>query len=110
MGLRFRQLGAALDNEVPVDVIHKLTAIDKWFLYKMRNIVNMEKILKEVNRAVADTGNKEMVSAKRKFRARTSGYDRQMGKGDQRQVEAFVSSSASSIHILHAALQPGHVG
>lgn len=40
----------ALDNKVPVDVIHKLTAIDKWFLYKMRGIVNMEKILKEVNR------------------------------------------------------------
>lgn len=40
----------ALDNEVPVDDIHKLTAIDKWFLYKMRSIVNMEKILKEVNR------------------------------------------------------------
>lgn len=40
----------ALDNEVPVDVIHKLTAIDKWFLYKMHSIANMEKILKEVNR------------------------------------------------------------
>lgn len=39
----------ALHNEVPVDVIHELTAIDKWFLYKMRNIVNMEKILKEGN-------------------------------------------------------------
>ncbi|XP_054236975.1 carbamoyl-phosphate synthase [ammonia], mitochondrial isoform X2 [Indicator indicator] len=41
----------ALDNEVPVDVIHKLTAIDKWFLGKMHNIVTMEKILKEVNSA-----------------------------------------------------------
>jgi len=49
-----------------------------------------------------------MVSAKRKFRARSSGYDRQMGKGDQRQMEAFVSSSASSIHTLHAALHPCH--
>lgn len=43
-----------------------------------------------------------MVSAKRKSRARTSGCDRQ-GKGHQRQGEAFVSSSASSIHTLHAA-------
>jgi len=40
----------ALANKVPVDVICKLTAIDKWFLYKMRGIVNMEKILKEANR------------------------------------------------------------
>lgn len=40
----------ALDDEVPVDVIHQLTAIDKWFLYRMRSITNMEKILKEVNR------------------------------------------------------------
>lgn len=38
----------ALEKGVPVDVIHKLTAIDKWFLCKMRSIVNMEKILKEV--------------------------------------------------------------
>ncbi|OWK54975.1 Carbamoyl-phosphate synthase [ammonia], mitochondrial [Lonchura striata] len=39
----------ALDDEVPVDVIHQLTAIDKWFLYRMRSIRNMEKILKEMN-------------------------------------------------------------
>uniref|UniRef100_A0A8C3JEF9 carbamoyl-phosphate synthase (ammonia) n=1 Tax=Calidris pygmaea TaxID=425635 RepID=A0A8C3JEF9_9CHAR len=35
---RIYAIAKALDNEVPVDVIHKLTAIDKWFLYKMRNI------------------------------------------------------------------------
>ncbi|NXC07115.1 CPSM synthase, partial [Orthonyx spaldingii] len=46
---RIYAIAKALDNEVPVDVIHKLTAIDKWFLYKMRSIANMEKILKEVN-------------------------------------------------------------
>lgn len=50
-----------------------------------------------------------MVSAKRKLRARTSGYDRQMGKGDQRQVEAFESSSGSSFQTSHAALHPRHV-
>uniref|UniRef100_A0A8C0EDG5 Carbamoyl phosphate synthase arginine-specific large chain n=1 Tax=Bubo bubo TaxID=30461 RepID=A0A8C0EDG5_BUBBB len=33
---RIYAIAKALDNEVPVDVIHKLTAIDKWFLYKMR--------------------------------------------------------------------------
>ncbi|NXS31266.1 CPSM synthase, partial [Pomatostomus ruficeps] len=46
---RIYAIAKALENEVPVDVIHKFTAIDKWFLYKMRSIANMEKILKEVN-------------------------------------------------------------
>lgn len=49
-GLVLSSFWQALTNKVPVDVIHKLTAIDKWFLYKMRGIVNMEKILKEANR------------------------------------------------------------
>ncbi|RMC18344.1 hypothetical protein DUI87_04230 [Hirundo rustica rustica] len=46
---RIYAIAKALDNRVPVDVIHKLTAIDKWFLYKMRSIANMEKILKKEN-------------------------------------------------------------
>ncbi|NXO63007.1 CPSM synthase, partial [Phainopepla nitens] len=46
---RIYAIAKALDDEVPVDVIHKLTAIDKWFLYRMCSIANMEKILKEVN-------------------------------------------------------------
>ncbi|NXX68311.1 CPSM synthase, partial [Spizella passerina] len=44
---RIHAIAKALEDEVPVDVIHQLTAIDKWFLYKMRSIANMEKILKE---------------------------------------------------------------
>ncbi|KAF2987332.1 hypothetical protein EK904_002369, partial [Melospiza melodia maxima] len=46
---RIYAIAKALEDEVPVDVIHQLTAIDKWFLYKMRSIANMEKILKEQN-------------------------------------------------------------
>ncbi|NXU53477.1 CPSM synthase, partial [Turnix velox] len=46
---RIYAIAKALDNRVPVDVIHELTAIDKWFLYKMCNIWNMEKILKETS-------------------------------------------------------------
>ncbi|XP_065607249.1 carbamoyl-phosphate synthase [ammonia], mitochondrial [Cyrtonyx montezumae] len=48
---RIYAMAKALGNGVPVDVIHKLTAIDRWFLYKMRSIVNMEKILREVKHA-----------------------------------------------------------
>ncbi|NXW40757.1 CPSM synthase, partial [Nyctiprogne leucopyga] len=70
---RIYAIAKALDNEVPVDVIHKLTAIDKWFLYKMRSIVNMEKILKEANG--------ETVPEETLRRAKQIGFsDKQIGK------------------------------
>ncbi|NWW17986.1 CPSM synthase, partial [Falcunculus frontatus] len=70
---RIYAIAKALDNEVPVDVIHKLTAIDKWFLYKMRSIVNMEKILKEVN--------SKTVPEETLRRAKQMGFsDKQIGK------------------------------
>lgn len=40
----------ALENNMPLDEIVKLTSIDKWFLYKMRDILNMDKTLKGLNR------------------------------------------------------------
>ncbi|XP_010012456.1 PREDICTED: carbamoyl-phosphate synthase [ammonia], mitochondrial, partial [Nestor notabilis] len=70
---RIYAIAKALDDEVPVDVIHKLTAIDKWFLYKMRGIVNMEKILKEANR--------EEIPEETLRRAKQIGFsDKQIGK------------------------------
>ncbi|XP_068804014.1 carbamoyl-phosphate synthase [ammonia], mitochondrial isoform X3 [Struthio camelus] len=70
---RIYAMAKALDNEVPVDDIHKLTAIDKWFVYKMRSIVNMEKMLKEVN--------SEAVPEETLRRAKQIGFsDRQIGK------------------------------
>ncbi|NWW67338.1 CPSM synthase, partial [Ifrita kowaldi] len=70
---RIYAIAKALDNEVPVDVIHKLTAIDKWFLYKMRSIVNMEKILKRVN--------SKTVPEETLRRAKQMGFsDKQIGK------------------------------
>ncbi|KAM6307660.1 carbamoyl-phosphate synthase [ammonia], mitochondrial [Aegotheles albertisi] len=70
---RIYAIAKALDNKVPVDVIHKLTAIDKWFLYKMHSIVNMEKILKEVN--------SETVPEETLRRAKQIGFsDKQIGK------------------------------
>ncbi|XP_064518016.1 carbamoyl-phosphate synthase [ammonia], mitochondrial isoform X2 [Pseudopipra pipra] len=70
---RIYAIAKALDNKVPVDVIHKLTAIDKWFLYKMHSIVNMEKILKEVN--------SETVPEETLRRAKQMGFsDKQIGK------------------------------
>ncbi|XP_064019992.1 carbamoyl-phosphate synthase [ammonia], mitochondrial [Pogoniulus pusillus] len=70
---RIYAIAKALDDEVPVDVIHKLTAIDKWFLCKMRNIIDMEKILKEVNSAT--------IPEETLRRAKQIGFsDRQIGK------------------------------
>ncbi|NXO85001.1 CPSM synthase, partial [Sitta europaea] len=70
---RIHAIAKALEDEVPVDVIHTLTAIDKWFLYKMRSIVNMEKTLKEVN---SKTIPEETVR-----RAKQMGFsDKQIGK------------------------------
>ncbi|XP_071418220.1 carbamoyl-phosphate synthase [ammonia], mitochondrial [Pithys albifrons albifrons] len=70
---RIYAIAKALNNKVPVDVIHKLTAIDKWFLYKMRSIVNMESTLKEVN--------SETVPEETLKKAKQIGFsDKQIGK------------------------------
>ncbi|XP_069716660.1 carbamoyl-phosphate synthase [ammonia], mitochondrial [Phaenicophaeus curvirostris] len=70
---RIYAIAKALDNKVPVDEIHKLTAIDKWFLYKMSSIVNMEKILKGVT--------SETVPEETLRRAKQIGFsDKQLGK------------------------------
>ncbi|NXA71376.1 CPSM synthase, partial [Thryothorus ludovicianus] len=70
---RIYAMAKALHDEVPVDAIHKLTAIDKWFLYKMRGIVNMEKILKELN--------SKTIPEETLRRAKQMGFsDKQIGK------------------------------
>lgn len=40
----------ALEDNMPLDEVMKLTSIDRWFLFKMRDILNMEKTLKGLNR------------------------------------------------------------
>ncbi|NXH03089.1 CPSM synthase, partial [Loxia leucoptera] len=63
----------ALQDEVPVDVIHQLTAIDKWFLYRMRSIASMEKVLKEEN--------SKTIPEETLRRAKQMGFsDKQIGK------------------------------
>ncbi|XP_005428019.1 carbamoyl-phosphate synthase [ammonia], mitochondrial [Geospiza fortis] len=70
---RICAIAKALEDEVPVDVIHQLTAIDKWFLYKMRSIANMEKILKEEN--------SKTIPEETLRRAKQMGFsDKQIGK------------------------------
>ncbi|XP_066409713.1 carbamoyl-phosphate synthase [ammonia], mitochondrial [Molothrus aeneus] len=70
---RIYAIAKALEDEVPVDVVHQLTAIDKWFLYKMRSIANMEKILKEEN--------SKTIPEETLRRAKQMGFsDKQIGK------------------------------
>ncbi|KAK9467000.1 hypothetical protein V1512DRAFT_262869 [Lipomyces arxii] len=46
---RWLAVGQALLNEnYSVDKVHDLTKIDKWFLYKLMNIVNMQRKLEEI--------------------------------------------------------------
>ncbi|ETE64371.1 Carbamoyl-phosphate synthase [ammonia], mitochondrial, partial [Ophiophagus hannah] len=47
---RMYAVAKALNENFPVDDIHRLTDIDKWFIFKMRNIMNMEKNLKALDR------------------------------------------------------------
>ncbi|CAN8200931.1 unnamed protein product [Coccothraustes coccothraustes] len=70
---RIYAIAKALEDEVPVDVIHQLTAIDKWFLYKMLSIASMEKILKEQN--------SKTIPEETLRRAKQMGFsDKQIGK------------------------------
>ncbi|CAJ0927167.1 unnamed protein product [Ranitomeya imitator] len=48
---RMFSMAKALESGIPIDEINKLTAIDKWFLYKMQGILNMEKTLKGSKRS-----------------------------------------------------------
>uniref|UniRef100_A0A8C5ZRG7 Carbamoyl-phosphate synthase [ammonia], mitochondrial n=1 Tax=Marmota marmota marmota TaxID=9994 RepID=A0A8C5ZRG7_MARMA len=46
---RIYAIAKALEDNMSLDEIEKLTSIDKWFLYKMRDILNMQKTLKGLN-------------------------------------------------------------
>ncbi|MCC8016182.1 MAG: carbamoyl-phosphate synthase large subunit [Clostridiales bacterium] len=41
--LRLFSVFRALKNDVPVEEIHKITMIDEWFLYKLKNLADYEK-------------------------------------------------------------------
>jgi carbamoyl-phosphate synthase large subunit len=41
-------VAAAIKKNIPIDTIYKLSGIDPWFLYKIKNITDMEKELKKL--------------------------------------------------------------
>lgn len=40
--MRIFSIAEALEKEMPVDRIHELTKIDKWFIYKLKNIIGIK--------------------------------------------------------------------
>ncbi|XP_044161063.1 carbamoyl-phosphate synthase [ammonia], mitochondrial [Bufo gargarizans] len=70
---RMYSMAKALESGIPIDEIYKLTAIDKWFLYKMQGILNMEKTLRN--------SKSESVPEETLRRAKQIGFsDRYIGK------------------------------
>ncbi len=43
--MRIFSIAEALEKGIPIDRIYELTRIDKWFLYKLRNIINIKEDL-----------------------------------------------------------------
>ncbi|KAG1937652.1 carbamoyl-phosphate synthase [ammonia], mitochondrial [Pimephales promelas] len=70
---RIFSLAQALHSGVTVDQIHNLTAIDKWFLHKLRHITEMEQHLGQYNSATVP---RDLL-----LRAKRDGFsDRQVGQ------------------------------
>lgn len=51
---RIFAIATALKNDYTVDRIHELTKITKWFLYKMKNIIDLEKSVSGIKLAEID--------------------------------------------------------
>uniref|UniRef100_A0A4W4GPP6 Carbamoyl-phosphate synthase [ammonia], mitochondrial n=1 Tax=Electrophorus electricus TaxID=8005 RepID=A0A4W4GPP6_ELEEL len=70
---RIFSIAKALHDGVSVDQIHELTAIDKWFLYKLRRITELEQHLTQHNSST--------VSGDLLLKAKQAGFsDRQVGR------------------------------
>jgi carbamoyl-phosphate synthase large subunit len=47
--MRIFSIAEAMEKDIPVDRIYDLTKIDKWFLYKLRNIIDIKNKLTQFN-------------------------------------------------------------
>jgi carbamoyl-phosphate synthase large subunit len=47
--LRFLRIGEAIKRGISIDEIYKRSMVDKWFLYKLKNIIDIEEQLKNIN-------------------------------------------------------------
>ena len=75
--LRFLRLGEAIKHGIPIDEIYERSMVDKWFLYKLKNILEIEEQLKKINFLEADDEEKQYWLTKAK---RYGFSDGQIGK------------------------------
>lgn len=47
--LRFLRIGEAIKRGIPIDEIYERSMVDKWFLYKLKNIIDIEKDLDDLD-------------------------------------------------------------
>ncbi len=47
--LRFLRIGEAIKRGISIDEIYEKSMVDKWFLYKLKNIIDIEQNLKELD-------------------------------------------------------------
>lgn len=47
--LRFLRIGEAIKRGIPIDEIYERSMVDKWFLYKLENIIDIEEQLKNLD-------------------------------------------------------------
>ncbi|MHA1988235.1 MAG: carbamoyl-phosphate synthase (glutamine-hydrolyzing) large subunit, partial [Promethearchaeota archaeon] len=47
--LRVFRIGEAMKRGIDIDEIYRLSRVDKWFLYKMKNIIDVERQLQDFN-------------------------------------------------------------
>jgi carbamoyl-phosphate synthase large subunit len=47
--MRIFSIAEALEKEIPIERIYDLTRIDKWFLFKLKNIIDIKNVLAEYN-------------------------------------------------------------
>ena len=47
--MRIFSIAEALEKGMPIDRIYELTKIDKWFLYKLKNIIELKNELPDTN-------------------------------------------------------------
>lgn len=57
--LRIFRIAESIKRGISIDEIFRLSRIDKWFLYKIKNIIDLERELKEINFLETNTEEKE---------------------------------------------------
>lgn len=64
----------AIKSGIPIDEIFELTRIDRWFLYKLKNLADYENELQQVNSGGKDDEKSAFLSPELYLRGKKLGY------------------------------------